>query len=132
MDVRRFGQMQWEPIAALTNVEYTNVIPNVLWLLWSQSLTSRKKIMPAIESKPKPKHKIPEQAERGGKPLQKLQASVSSVSNPPIKKKVKSAEREVVYPKPGAILYAKDSSKGPMTLEVAKEMLLKIVTYMGL
>lgn len=75
--------------------------------------------MPAIESKPKPKHKIPEQAERGSP---KKAPSVPKVDTKP-KPKVKSAEREIVYPKPGATLYAVGSNSGPLTADAAKELL---------
>lgn len=80
----------------------------------------RKRIMPAIDStvKTKPKHKIPQQAERGTPAKEKPTPAASGKPKP---KKV--AEREVVYPKVGATLYAVGSSSGPMTADVAKELL---------
>lgn len=69
--------------------------------------------------KAKAKHRIPEQAERGSpkKPV--------GVSKPEVKtkQKPKSSEREVVYSKPGATLYAVGSNSGPLTADVAKELL---------
>lgn len=76
--------------------------------------------MPAItETKKKPKHKIPEQAERGEPKKEKPAPSVVAKPKP----KKATAEREIVYSKPGATLYAVGSNTGPLTAEVARELL---------
>lgn len=73
--------------------------------------------MPAISEKKS--KKLPLQAERGEAKKEKPAPAVV----PKPKAKIKPTEREVVYPKPGATLYAVGSSSGPLTADVAKELL---------
>lgn len=74
--------------------------------------------MPKIQEEvTKKKTRIPEQAERGEP--KKVKAPIPAK----VEKKQKSVEREIVYPKPGSSLYAVGSSSGPLTAEVARELL---------